>query len=101
MDPRYEKIFNIPSSDNPYYEHLYARGYLISDKPYVVKENWEQRSFGNGLYITYDGKNECAYVTLNDTWVLILGTVMDTLLKLRTPVHPQKSLFSMLGPGNF
>lgn len=79
MDPRYEKIYNTPSPDNPYYEHLYARGYLISDKPCVVKENWKQRSFGNGLYITYDGRNECEYVTLNDTWVLILGTVMDTL----------------------
>ena len=26
---------------------------------------------------------------------------ISSLLKLRTPVQPQKSLFSMLGPGNF
>ena len=79
MDSRYDRIYNIPDSSNPYYEHLYARGYLISDKPCVVKEGWEQRSFGKGLYITYDGRNECEYVTFQNAWVLVLGTVMDTL----------------------
>ena len=78
MNERYTRIFNTPKQDNPYLALLYARGFLISDKPIVVKDSWVQRSFGNGLYITYDSRNECEYVTCGDTWVLILGTVMDT-----------------------
>ena len=75
----YNKIYNIPKTDNPFLGYLYARGYLISDKPIVVKESWLSMEFGNGLCITYDKQNECEYVTVGDNWVLILGTVMDTL----------------------
>lgn len=79
MNERYTRIYNTPGEDNPYLDHLYARGYLISDRPIVVKEGWEQRSFGGDLHITYDGRNECECVTDGEAWVLILGTVMDTL----------------------
>ena len=75
----YRNIYNVPDPDNEYAELLYARGYLISDEPYVVKSDWASMSFGEGLCITYDNRCEVAYVVRDTTWVLILGTVMDTI----------------------
>lgn len=65
--------------NNKYIDYLYKRGYLISDKPYHVKDNWVKTSFGYDFFITYDPENQCEEIINGNLWVLVLGTVMDTI----------------------
>lgn len=75
----YDKIYGKPTPEQPYYDCLYARGFLIADREYTVLDHWKRMYFGCGLYITYDPDNPCVYVEQNDAWTLILGTVMDMI----------------------
>lgn len=64
---------------NPFYDLLYCRGYLISDKKYIVKDNWEIINFFKNLYITFDTRLDCCYTNNDKYFIMILGTAMNTI----------------------
>lgn len=74
-----ETNYDITSKNSDKYaDLLYSRGFLISDKPYTVKESWKHWNFYADLYITHDPRIECVCAQNDDNFVLILGTAMDT-----------------------
>lgn len=78
---KYECPHNYPES-----EYLYIRGYVILEsregRPAVVNPNWKALSFGenNEYTVFYDIKNEALkyHSEVKNTWVMLLGTFMDT-----------------------
>lgn len=73
-----ESIIKDVKTDNAYFKYLYARGYLISDTEYTVKDDWE-KIFFQDLYITYDPKTMCHCQKAGDNFAILIGSVMDTM----------------------
>lgn len=75
-----EKYYSIPDRENnKYIKYLYSRGFLISNRPYNVHDDWTSYKFYENLYITHDARVNSVCVKNDTYFVLILGTVMDTL----------------------
>lgn len=80
MNTWLKKFYVIEDQENnKFYEYQYSRGYLISDRPITVKENWIKKGLFENLYITYDPRLESVFVGDDNCFVLILGVVMDTI----------------------
>ena len=65
-------------------EYLYIRGYLITDnrgeRPFNVHSHWREFEFGTDseFVIYFDPKNQIEYLCVDQIYILLMGTFMNT-----------------------